>query len=69
METEMATSHSEIIQILEATVGKEWVKTNPDDLETYGRDWTKFFPPDPLAAVFPEKHRRSNCHCKERKQS
>ena len=50
----MTTSHSEIIQILEATVGKEWVKTNPDDLETYGRDWTKFFPPDPLAAVFPK---------------
>jgi glycolate oxidase subunit GlcD len=54
METEMSTSHSEIIQILEATVGQEWVKTNPDDLDTYGRDWTKFFPPDPLAAVLPK---------------
>ena len=50
----MSTSHSEIIQILEATVGQEWVKTNPDDLDTYGRDWTKFFPPDPLAAVLPK---------------
>ena len=50
----MSTSQQEIVKILEATVGAESVKTDPDDLETYGRDWTKFFPPDPLAAVFPK---------------
>jgi FAD/FMN-containing dehydrogenase len=50
----MSTSQQEIVKILEATVGEEWVKTDPDDLETYGKDWTKFFPPDPLAAVFPK---------------
>ena len=50
----MSTSQQEIIKILEATVGAEGVKTDPDDLETYGKDWTKFFPPNPLAAVFPK---------------
>ncbi|NII09120.1 FAD-binding oxidoreductase [Oleiagrimonas sp. C23AA] len=30
------------------------VNDNPDDLAYYGRDWTRQFPPAPLAVVFPQ---------------
>lgn len=31
------------------------VSTEPDDLETYGRDWTRVFEPSPLAIAFPRR--------------
>jgi FAD/FMN-containing dehydrogenase len=31
------------------------VSTDPDDLATYGRDWTRVFEPSPLAIAFPRR--------------
>ena len=30
------------------------VLTDPADLDTYGKDWTKIHPPKPLAIVLPK---------------
>ena len=38
---------------LQDIVGPDWVKTSADDLNNYGRDWTRQFTVDPLAAVLP----------------
>ncbi|MFT3929412.1 MAG: FAD-binding oxidoreductase [Spongiibacteraceae bacterium] len=38
---------------LEAIVGADKVTTAPDDLQRFGRDWTKAYPPAPSAIVFP----------------
>lgn len=48
----MSASHlEELRQLLDAVR----VKDGPDDLAYYGRDWTRQFPPAPLAVVFPER--------------
>ena len=31
----------------------DFLSQKPEDLQTYGRDWTKVFPPAPAAVVFP----------------
>jgi FAD/FMN-containing dehydrogenase len=41
------------ISFLKSVVGASYVLTDPKDLETYGRDWTKVHTPDPLAVVMP----------------
>lgn len=41
------------ISFLKSVVGAGYVLTEPKDLETYGRDWTKVHTPDPLAVVLP----------------
>jgi FAD/FMN-containing dehydrogenase len=43
----------QVLQALAAIVGADKVSTQPDDLQTFGRDWTKAFPPAPSAIVFP----------------
>jgi FAD/FMN-containing dehydrogenase len=42
-----------VLQALAAIVGADKVRTQPDDLQTFGRDWTRAFPPAPSAIVFP----------------
>ncbi len=42
-----------IVQQLVALVGSDKVSTAPDDLQTFGRDWTRAYPPAPGAIVFP----------------
>ena len=49
----MESSTAELVVQLVDTVGPEWVKTDEEDLQHYGRDWTSIFQPDPLAIVFP----------------
>lgn len=44
---------SQLIAQLEAIVGADKVTTAPDDLQRFGRDWTKAYPPAPSAIVFP----------------
>ncbi len=34
------------------------VRTDPDSLIQYGRDWTRFYPPRPSAIVFPKSSRQ-----------
>ena len=37
-----------------AIVGETNIATSSDDLEAYGRDWTRFYLPDPAMVVFPK---------------
>ena len=46
-------SPAEIIEKLKAIVSQGKVLTDADALETYGKDWTRKFTPNPLAIVFP----------------
>jgi FAD/FMN-containing dehydrogenase len=41
--------HDQLVNIL----GKDHIKTDHDSLQTFGRDWTCAYTPDPLAIVFP----------------
>lgn len=49
----MKSSQSDLLQELARIVGSNWVKTEPGDLNNYGKDWTKVYPPNPIAAVLP----------------
>ncbi len=42
-----------VVEQLIAIVGADKFSTAPADLQTFGRDWTKAFPPAPAAIVFP----------------
>lgn len=42
-----------LLQQLTAIVGEQRVKTDPDTLQNWGRDWTKHFEPNPSVIVFP----------------
>ena len=42
-----------------AIVGETNIATSSDDLEAYGRDWTRFYLPDPAVVVFPSYRGRS----------
>ena len=46
-------SHSFVNQ-LESIFGHDFVKTSPEDLQAYGRDWTRVYEPHPLAICFPK---------------
>jgi len=49
----MDCSLSDLLEELAGIVGEDWVKTDPDDLTNFGKDWTKVYPPKPIAIVFP----------------
>lgn len=49
----MNCSKAELLEKLEAIVGQDWVKTSAEDLQNYGKDWTKIYPANPLAVVLP----------------
>ena len=40
---------------LRETLGEAAVSIEPDDLATYGRDWTKVYDPAPMAIAFPRR--------------
>lgn len=42
-----------ILEQLAAIVGEQRVKTDHDSLQTWGKDWTKHFEPNPSVIVFP----------------
>ncbi|GAA3574775.1 FAD-binding oxidoreductase [Marinobacter xestospongiae] len=44
----------QIIATLKTLVDEGKVLTDPADLDNYGKDWTKIYPPKPLAIVFPK---------------
>lgn len=44
----------ELINALETIVGADKVRQGADDLNTYGKDWTRVYPPAPSAIVFPK---------------
>ncbi len=43
-----------LIEHLAAIVGADKVRTDADSLDTFGKDWTKVWPPKPTAIVFPK---------------
>jgi glycolate oxidase subunit GlcD len=49
----MTSNHKKFLFELRTLTGPDWVKTDPADLEFYGKDWTKVIPPRPLAIVLP----------------
>jgi FAD/FMN-containing dehydrogenase len=46
-------STPELLRGLEADFDSDFASTDPSDLETYGRDWTRVHTPAPTAVVFP----------------
>ncbi|GAB5497700.1 MAG: FAD-binding oxidoreductase [Pseudohongiellaceae bacterium] len=54
MSTQLQQSFtSDILSALQDIVGADWVKTESDDLQNYGKDWTNAYPVAPSAAVLP----------------
>ncbi|MEX0964696.1 MAG: FAD-binding oxidoreductase [Pseudohongiellaceae bacterium] len=49
----MNCSKPELLKKLVEIVGESWVKTDSDDLQKYGKDWTKAYSANPLAIVLP----------------
>jgi FAD/FMN-containing dehydrogenase len=49
----MNCTKTELLNALNDIVGAAGLKTEPADLETYGKDWTKFAKPAPIAVVLP----------------
>lgn len=47
------TIASGLLSRLGAVLGQDGLRTGPDDLATYGRDWTRFYEPSPLAIALP----------------
>ena len=43
-----------VIETLKTLVEPDKVRTDPESLNTWGKDWTKHFEPAPLAIVFPK---------------
>lgn len=43
----------EFLKILSEQFPADFVSQAPQELKEYGKDWTRVFPPDPLAIVFP----------------
>ena len=50
----MNCSKAELLEKLVEIVGDAWLKTDSADLETYGKDWTKAYPANPIAIVLPK---------------
>jgi FAD/FMN-containing dehydrogenase len=53
-QSQTSLSQAELESQLKAIVGDDKVKTDADSLETFGKDWTKIYPPNPSAIVFPK---------------
>lgn len=49
----MSANQAELFAGLVSIVGNDYVKTDGDSLEVYGKDWTKVYAPHPSAIVFP----------------
>lgn len=50
----MKCSVSDLLSELAGIVGPDWVKTESSDLANYGKDWTRVYPPQPVAVVLPD---------------
>jgi FAD/FMN-containing dehydrogenase len=51
--TAAAPLSDRVLAQLAALVGADKITTRTEDLQSFGRDWTKAFPPAPAAIVFP----------------
>ncbi|MDK1024414.1 MAG: hypothetical protein QGD92_09310 [Gammaproteobacteria bacterium] len=48
-----STKQDPIIGKLGTVLQQSQIKTAREDLQLYGQDWTRFYPPNPIAVVFP----------------
>jgi FAD/FMN-containing dehydrogenase len=53
-QSQTSLSQTELENQLKAIVGEDKVRTDADSLATFGKDWTKIYPPNPSAIVFPK---------------
>ena len=53
-QSQTSLSQADLENHLKRIVGDDKVRTDPDSLETFGKDWTKIYPPNPSAIVFPK---------------
>lgn len=53
-QSQTSLSQADLESQLKSIVGDDKVKTDADSLETFGKDWTKIYPPNPSAIVFPK---------------
>jgi FAD/FMN-containing dehydrogenase len=44
---------NEALEFFRGALGSQWVLTGANDLETYGRDWTKVYAPKPSVILLP----------------
>ena len=44
---------AEFLSAIQSRFPKDFLTQAPDELQTFGKDWTKVFPPHPSAVVFP----------------
>ncbi|MDX1491441.1 MAG: FAD-binding oxidoreductase [Pseudohongiellaceae bacterium] len=49
----MKPLQADLLRKLQDIVGEDKVKTDPESLSTFGKDWTKVYEPAPAAIVFP----------------
>lgn len=53
-QSQTSLNQADLESQLKSIVGDDKVKTDADSLETFGKDWTKIYPPNPSAIVFPK---------------
>src|SRR5438270_149673 len=46
-------SHSQFFTQLASDFPEDFMSRSPEDLTAFGKDWTKVYPPQPSAVVFP----------------
>ena len=51
--TNSSAALPELLTAIGQVIGPERITQDHNDLETYGRDWTRVFKPAPSAIVFP----------------
>ena len=51
-QSQTSLSQADLESQLKSIVGDDKVKTDADSLETFGKDWTKIYPPNPSALYF-----------------
>jgi FAD/FMN-containing dehydrogenase len=49
----MTTLPADFLAQIKKSFPADFLTQDPSDLDTYGRDWTKVYPPKPSAIVFP----------------
>ena len=47
--------NDKFFKTLKSILGEQFIKTNRQDLNYYGSDWTEEYIPNPLVIVFPKK--------------
>ena len=55
LDTSAEDLSTQVLARLREQFGEDLVRTDPDSLQSYGKDWTSAYQPDPLAVVLPRQ--------------